>query len=411
MSAGFQYDVFLSHNHADKPRVRQLAEKLKAAGLRVWFDEWTVKPGDDIYLAVERGLEMARTQVLCLSAAALGSQWVTLERSTVLFRDPTNAGRRFIPLLLADCDLPDTLRRYKYVDYRMEDAPAFRELLSCLRPEDAESHIGYTYPDPSDKVTFETIKALEPVRGYWSSSDGIMRRDFVGKVLEDFRKGRDLRGLDVGCGYGRLIPWLLDGYCQHVTALEPDAGRLLAAKNGLDPNMATRVEFVEQFVEDFAPPESFDLVVSSHLIQHVRRDHLPRILTKLRSLCGDGRIVLSTSHSTTGADRYVRAFVKADSGYGEDPVSPEDFDRLVENPQGVLPIRFFALKTLERALLDAGLQVVDYYVYHCCENSFGDLEKFCFRDTIVNCVPQLKERFGRDITVIARPAPDRIKQL
>ena len=45
MSAGFQYDVFLSHNQADKPRVRRLAEMLKAAGLRVWFDEWIVKPG------------------------------------------------------------------------------------------------------------------------------------------------------------------------------------------------------------------------------------------------------------------------------------------------------------------------------------------------------------------------------
>jgi hypothetical protein len=33
-----------------------------------------------------------------------------LERSTVPFRDPANAGRRFIPLLLADCKLPDALR-------------------------------------------------------------------------------------------------------------------------------------------------------------------------------------------------------------------------------------------------------------------------------------------------------------
>ena len=110
----FPYDVFLSHNQADKPRVRQLAERLRAAGLRVWFDEWIIQPGDDIYLAIERGLEAARTLVLCLSPAALGSDWVGLERSTVLFRDPANAGRRFIPLLLADCKLPDTLRRREY---------------------------------------------------------------------------------------------------------------------------------------------------------------------------------------------------------------------------------------------------------------------------------------------------------
>ena len=129
----FSYDVFLSHNTADKPRVRQLAQRLRTAGLRVWFDEWIIKPGDDIYLAIEHGLETTRTLVLCLSPAALGSEWVALERSTVLFRDPSNAGRRFIPLLLADCDLPDTLRRYSYVDYRKEAAAAFKMLLEACR--------------------------------------------------------------------------------------------------------------------------------------------------------------------------------------------------------------------------------------------------------------------------------------
>src|SRR5947209_8435392 len=91
MGADFQYDVFLSHNQADKPKVRRLAERLRAGGLRVWFDEWVIQPGDDIYLGIERGLEASRTLVLCLSRAALGSNWVALERSTGLFRDPINA--------------------------------------------------------------------------------------------------------------------------------------------------------------------------------------------------------------------------------------------------------------------------------------------------------------------------------
>lgn len=129
----FSYDVFLSHNARDKPRVRALAERLKQAGLKVWFDEWAIKPGDDIYLAVERGLEAARVQVLCLSPAALDSDWVALERSTVLFRDPANRGRRFVPLLLADCALPDTLRRYKYLDFRDDSPAAFDELLEVFR--------------------------------------------------------------------------------------------------------------------------------------------------------------------------------------------------------------------------------------------------------------------------------------
>ena len=135
MANGFTYDVFLSHNAQDKPRVLKLAERLRDAGLRVWLYEWIIRPGDDIYLAIERGLEAARVQVLCLSPEALGSEWVTLERSTVLFRDPTNAGRRFVPLLLAECKLPDTLRRYKYVDFRQETQAAFDELLAACRGE------------------------------------------------------------------------------------------------------------------------------------------------------------------------------------------------------------------------------------------------------------------------------------
>jgi TIR domain len=90
----FTYDVFLSHNAQDKPRVRRLAERLKAAGVRVWLDEWLVKPGDLVAMKVEEGLEQSRVLLLCISPAALASGWVALERSTAVHRDPAIAGRR-----------------------------------------------------------------------------------------------------------------------------------------------------------------------------------------------------------------------------------------------------------------------------------------------------------------------------
>jgi small GTP-binding protein len=131
MTPDFAFDVFLSYHSEDRPRVRRLAERLRDAGVRVWFDEWITRPEDDIYLSVEHGLEASRTLVLCLSQAALGSNWVAMERSTVLFRDPSNVGRRFIPLLLSDCGLPDTLRRYRYVDFRQESDVSFQELVAA----------------------------------------------------------------------------------------------------------------------------------------------------------------------------------------------------------------------------------------------------------------------------------------
>ena len=98
----FEYDVFLSHASADKAAVRELAQRLKGDGLRVWLDEWVIQPGDSIPLAIEQGLESSRTLVLVMSQAAFDSEWVTLERHTALFRDPTNQQRRFIPLRLDD---------------------------------------------------------------------------------------------------------------------------------------------------------------------------------------------------------------------------------------------------------------------------------------------------------------------
>lgn len=124
----FPYDIYLSHNAKDKPRVRRLAERLKAAGVRVWLDEWVIRAGDIIALKVDEGLELSRVLLLCISPAALASGWVGLERSTAVHRDPANAGRRFIPLLLGDCALPDTLRRYMVAKFREESEAAFAAL-------------------------------------------------------------------------------------------------------------------------------------------------------------------------------------------------------------------------------------------------------------------------------------------
>jgi len=48
MADEFRYDLFLSHSAKDKEVVRPVAERLRADGLRVWFDEWEIKPGDSI---------------------------------------------------------------------------------------------------------------------------------------------------------------------------------------------------------------------------------------------------------------------------------------------------------------------------------------------------------------------------
>lgn len=128
------HDVFLSHSNKDKPSVEPLAEKLKADGLKVWFDKWVIKPGDSIPLAIEKGLESTRTMILLMTGNSVGkkgSDWVTLERHTTLFRDPVNRERRFVPVLLEETRIPESLQLFAYVDWRERDEDGYRQILSA----------------------------------------------------------------------------------------------------------------------------------------------------------------------------------------------------------------------------------------------------------------------------------------
>ena len=114
MAGGFEYDAFLSHSSQDKEVVRDVAERLRKDGLKVWFDEWVLKPGDNIPAKIEAGVEHSRVLVLCLSAHAFGSDWASLEAGTFRFRDPLNKDRRFIPLRLDDAPIKRSRAQFLY---------------------------------------------------------------------------------------------------------------------------------------------------------------------------------------------------------------------------------------------------------------------------------------------------------
>lgn len=143
---GFAWDVFLSHSSEDKAIVRELAKRLREDGLSVWFDEWEIKPGDHIPTKIDEGLEGSEFLVLCLSVAALSSDWAALESRSLQYHDPLNKNRRLIPLRLDDAPTPPTLAALAFVDYRCRDMVAYHKLLESLqgdRPPPAQN-IGQT---------------------------------------------------------------------------------------------------------------------------------------------------------------------------------------------------------------------------------------------------------------------------
>lgn len=135
MSDDFQYDAFLSHSSKDKAIVRAVAERLQADGLRVWLDEWVLKPGDNLPKKLDDGLEASRVLVLFMSANAFGSDWAQLEAGTFRFRDPLNRERRFIPLRLDEAPIKGSLAQFLYIDWLSEDREReYKKLLEACRP-------------------------------------------------------------------------------------------------------------------------------------------------------------------------------------------------------------------------------------------------------------------------------------
>jgi hypothetical protein len=78
--------VFISHASEDKPFVRELANALQQKGLRVWYDELTLKVGDSLREEIDRGLANSRFGIVVLSPNFFGKEWAKLELDGLLAR-------------------------------------------------------------------------------------------------------------------------------------------------------------------------------------------------------------------------------------------------------------------------------------------------------------------------------------
>jgi tetratricopeptide (TPR) repeat protein len=114
------FDVFLSHNSEDKESAIELAEALKARGLRPWLDVWELIPGRRWQDGLERVLENVRTAAVLVGKAGLGP-WQTPELR-VAIDESVKRNLPVIPVLLPGAPekpkLPPFLRGFTWVDLR-----------------------------------------------------------------------------------------------------------------------------------------------------------------------------------------------------------------------------------------------------------------------------------------------------
>jgi TIR domain len=83
-----EWDVFISHASEDKDAIaRQLADALRSKGLRVWYDEFSLKLGDSLRQSIDRGLARSLFGVVILSPSFFEKHWTQQELNGLATRE------------------------------------------------------------------------------------------------------------------------------------------------------------------------------------------------------------------------------------------------------------------------------------------------------------------------------------
>ncbi|MEA2195871.1 MAG: hypothetical protein QOG42_2607 [Solirubrobacteraceae bacterium] len=140
--------IFVSHYSGDKPFVARYADALEAefGRDRVFYDSWSINPGDDIVGGIDDALERCTHFVLFMTEASLQREWVQAEWHAAFVRKMATA-TTLIPVRLDDCQPPPLLASLKGID-ATDSGPeqATHELIAAIRGESTY----LSQPEPSN---------------------------------------------------------------------------------------------------------------------------------------------------------------------------------------------------------------------------------------------------------------------
>lgn len=244
----------------------------------------------------------------------------------------------------------------------------------------------YRYQDNDDKQ----IQVMKSDNPHWEKSEA--------RILARMKKhiakhaGANARLLDAGCGQGRLLP-VFAGLFGSVTAVEPDVERFqVSRKTVAASGLGSKVDLRNIRINDLDTDASYDVILCSHVLQHVTTDTFDEIIGKFRAVIKpSGLLLLTLSHSTIDHEYFevVKTGVKENEW---DIVSKQIFND-AQQSKDLLPVRHFTLDNIKGHLPD--FEVIDYRVFHI----FPSLP---FLESIINHYPSLQMVHGTDMFVAVK---------
>ncbi|RPI94591.1 MAG: TIR domain-containing protein [Chloroflexi bacterium] len=139
--------AFISYSRVNKEFAIKLARELRSAGYPVWFDQFDIPTGSRWDDEVEKALRECSIFMIILTPASIASENVKDEIGYAI-----DHGKRILPVLLEDCDVPLRLRRFQWVDFTKksfeEGFESAKDLLGDLIEEKSTPIVASAAPPP-----------------------------------------------------------------------------------------------------------------------------------------------------------------------------------------------------------------------------------------------------------------------
>lgn len=126
--------VFLCHASNDKPIVKKLYERLINDGIDAWLDKEKLIPGQNWKIEIQKAVKNSDIVIVCLSSQSINKEgFIQKEIKFALdVADEKADGTIFIiPARLEDCDVPERISQFHWVDLFSDDG--YEWLLKALR--------------------------------------------------------------------------------------------------------------------------------------------------------------------------------------------------------------------------------------------------------------------------------------
>lgn len=127
--------VFISYCRSDEPHARRLYQSLQGAGVSVWFDQESLKPGQLWEDVIHEEIRAADIVILLLSSHAIdrrGYFQVELKLALQVSRTIPPGHIYLVPVRVDDCDVPHPVAAFQYVDLFPNWKSGLERLLGAL---------------------------------------------------------------------------------------------------------------------------------------------------------------------------------------------------------------------------------------------------------------------------------------